>query len=206
MKSSDDFIGLCPICHTNDGFINTGRTHVGYCKEHKKSWLVGSNLFSNWRHETEEEQRRIWADVGMDDFENVEPYFEPVPTAAEKLAAEIVALREDIDTLRDRLDGVPPRSPEDMRVKRAERYEQVLVLVEAAVAGATKVIPEPQPNLAIVIAQQKGWDCHVAGKRRKEVPAEYRTVERAAEADAWLTGWDCYGDCYAEFQRDLGAA
>jgi hypothetical protein len=77
MKSSDDSIGLCPICRTNDGFINTGRTHVGYCKEHKKSWLVGSNLFSNWRNETEEEQRCIWADVGMDDFEVVEPYFHP---------------------------------------------------------------------------------------------------------------------------------
>jgi ribosome modulation factor len=126
---------------------------------------------------------------------------QPEPTAAEKLAAEIVELREDVDGLMDRLYRRPQRSPERMTKERALRWKRVLALVEAAVAGATKVIPSPQPNLAIEIAKQKGWDAHVAGMRRKELPPEYRNLERAAEADAWLTGWDRY----AEFLHDRGA-
>jgi hypothetical protein len=43
MKSSDDSIGLCPICRTNDGFINAGRTHVGYCKTAARSSRTAAN-------------------------------------------------------------------------------------------------------------------------------------------------------------------
>jgi hypothetical protein len=47
--------GLCPHCHKIDGDY-VGRSHWFLCDEHKVKWLVGANLFSSWRHETEEEQ------------------------------------------------------------------------------------------------------------------------------------------------------
>ena len=47
----------CPVCGKNDGHINIGRGHWFYCIQHKKRQYVGSNLFSAWRDETEDEQR-----------------------------------------------------------------------------------------------------------------------------------------------------
>lgn len=38
---------------------------------------MGANLFSSWRDQTEEEHRRIWNEIGLDDFEDVKPYFHP---------------------------------------------------------------------------------------------------------------------------------
>ena len=73
----DGDFGLCPVCHKFDGFANAGKSHRFYCKEHKASWLVGSNIFSSWRDQTEEEQRRIWNEIGLNEFADVEPYFRP---------------------------------------------------------------------------------------------------------------------------------
>jgi hypothetical protein len=75
----DDHFGLCPVCHRTDGFANAWKSHVFYCKEHKTLWFAGSNLFSSWRDQTEEEQRRIWKEIGLDEFEYVEPYHHPRP-------------------------------------------------------------------------------------------------------------------------------
>jgi hypothetical protein len=77
-----DCFGLCPICHETDGFANAGKSHVFYCREHKTSWCVGTNLFSSWREQTEEEQRRIWNEIGLEEFEDVKPYFYPRGEAA----------------------------------------------------------------------------------------------------------------------------
>ena len=68
------FFGLCPVCHETDSCVNAGRSHRFYCKEHKTSWCVGSNLFSSWRGQTEAEQRAIWDEIGLNDFEDVKPY------------------------------------------------------------------------------------------------------------------------------------
>jgi hypothetical protein len=73
----DDYFGLCPICHKTDGYANAGRSHRFFCKEHKTSWCIGSNIFSDWRHQTEEEQRRIWNEIGLADFQDVKPYSHP---------------------------------------------------------------------------------------------------------------------------------
>jgi hypothetical protein len=70
----DDYFGLCPICHKDDGYLNIGRSHWFYCKEHKKRWCAGGNLFSSWRHQTEKEQRKLYDEVGMSEFATVEPY------------------------------------------------------------------------------------------------------------------------------------
>jgi hypothetical protein len=74
----DNHFGVCPHCYKTDGFANAGKSHRFYCKQHRVSWYVGSNLFSNWRDQTEEEQRRIWNEIGLNDFESVEPYH-PAP-------------------------------------------------------------------------------------------------------------------------------
>jgi hypothetical protein len=70
-----DHDGLCPVCHRIDGIANAGKSHRAYCKEHRTSWRVGVNLYSSWRDQTEEEQRRIWNEIGLNEFTDVEPYF-----------------------------------------------------------------------------------------------------------------------------------
>src|SRR5262249_31157428 len=32
--------------------------HIGSCKEHKQAWHAGSNFFSSWQEETEDQQRK----------------------------------------------------------------------------------------------------------------------------------------------------
>jgi hypothetical protein len=69
----DSYFGGCPKCGGTDGYVNVGRNHWFICVEHKTKWCVGSNLFSAWRFETEEEQRHLWDSLGLDDFTEVEP-------------------------------------------------------------------------------------------------------------------------------------
>jgi hypothetical protein len=68
-RAGDYHFGVCPICHKADGYANAYRDHIFFCKEHKKLWLGGSNVFSSCREQTQEEQREIWNEIGLDDFE-----------------------------------------------------------------------------------------------------------------------------------------
>jgi len=68
-----NYFGGCPTCGKSDGYLNAGKSHRFYCSEHKTSWCIGSNLFNDWKDETEEEQRAKWRAVGMEDFADVEP-------------------------------------------------------------------------------------------------------------------------------------
>ena len=70
----ENHFGVCPECHEADGYINIGRSHVFYCAEHKTRWCVGSNLFSDWKEQTEAQQRAIYESLGFDDYETVEEY------------------------------------------------------------------------------------------------------------------------------------
>lgn len=79
---SIDYFGVCPTCKKSDGYINIGKGHWFYCREHKVRWFVGSNLFSSWRDETEEEQHAQYAELGMGDFWDV------VPLEVSRLASE----------------------------------------------------------------------------------------------------------------------
>ena len=45
--------GGCPHCGQDDGYLNVGREHWFFCREHKTKWRVGTNLFSSWREEDE---------------------------------------------------------------------------------------------------------------------------------------------------------
>ncbi len=49
--------GVCPICKRHDGHLNVGKAHWFYCNQHKTKWFAGSNLFSDWQHETYAEQK-----------------------------------------------------------------------------------------------------------------------------------------------------
>jgi len=65
----ENYFGVCLKCGKTDGYINIGAGHWFYCKQHKMCWWVGSNLFSDWREETPEEQERIYNALGFESFE-----------------------------------------------------------------------------------------------------------------------------------------
>jgi hypothetical protein len=47
--------GLCPFCkEPGDRYLNVGRVHFVVCDDCEACWLIGSNLFSSWRHESKE--------------------------------------------------------------------------------------------------------------------------------------------------------
>src|SRR3974390_1906550 len=71
-EAFDNHFGVCPICGTNNGWINIGRGHWFYCKEHKVSWFAGSNLFSSWRYETEAEQMAQYDELDFGSFREID--------------------------------------------------------------------------------------------------------------------------------------
>jgi hypothetical protein len=84
----DDCFGLCPICHKSDGYVNPGSSQYFYCGAHKKAWCAGSNLLSNWRAQTKDEQRR---------FEQVEPYFYPRPEVEQTTVTKATSATRSFD-------------------------------------------------------------------------------------------------------------
>lgn len=56
--TTDEYFGGCPHCGQNDGYINSGPDHWFVCDQHKTKWCAGSNLFSSWHDEDEEERKR----------------------------------------------------------------------------------------------------------------------------------------------------
>jgi hypothetical protein len=109
-EQADGYFGLCPHCRNNDGYVNIGRGHWFVCDEHKVMWFIGSNLFSSWKDQTEEEQERAFYARGLDQYSRIdEPYYPPQEdmTAHEQYSA-CVAQEQDrwqavLDTA-DRLD------------------------------------------------------------------------------------------------------
>jgi hypothetical protein len=67
--------GLCPECHRSDGYFNVGRSHWRFCKWHRLKWCFGSNLFSDWKGETEEEQRKTYERLEFGTFQEITPYY-----------------------------------------------------------------------------------------------------------------------------------
>lgn len=56
--TTDEYFGGCPECGKNDGCLNLRRDHWFVCDEHRTAWFVGSNLFSGWREESEDDWKR----------------------------------------------------------------------------------------------------------------------------------------------------
>jgi hypothetical protein len=89
VQNFKDHFGTCPHCHDYDGRINVGRGHWLFCDAHKVRWWVGSNLFSDWRYQTEEEQRAIYDAKGFGSYRDVEPYYPPLTDAEREEAAKL---------------------------------------------------------------------------------------------------------------------
>ena len=65
-ESERDFFHGCPECPETmgpDNIYNAGKLHRGACHEHHTTWILGSNLFSSWRDETEEQQRTRYREI-----------------------------------------------------------------------------------------------------------------------------------------------
>jgi ssDNA-binding Zn-finger/Zn-ribbon topoisomerase 1 len=93
-KDSSNYFGGCPECGGNDGYVNIGRGHWFVCKKHKTHWFIGSNLFSTWKDETPEEQRRA-VDFMFDENNNLREGWRIVdPILPEALQREWQAARD----------------------------------------------------------------------------------------------------------------
>ena len=73
-KECDRF-GLCPRCFRADYYMNVGREHWFVCDTHKTKWFAGDNLFSSWRHESDEDFARNA--LLLEEYERVEPFYYP---------------------------------------------------------------------------------------------------------------------------------
>ena len=67
------YYGDCPRCSRNDGYINLGREHWQVCHKHKVRWCIGSNLFSSWENETQQDQARNRHRIGH--YQVVKPIY-----------------------------------------------------------------------------------------------------------------------------------
>lgn len=72
---NDNYFGLCPHCHKTDGWLNIGKEHWLYCVAHRVKWTPGTNLFSSWRNETEDQQRARYEALDFGNYQEVKPYF-----------------------------------------------------------------------------------------------------------------------------------
>lgn len=91
--------GTCPECHETDGYISVGRGHWFYCSTHRTRWFVGENLFDSWKHETEEEQRARYDELGFDTFRDVAAFHPATENTAH--ARDLIDMAEfETDPLR----------------------------------------------------------------------------------------------------------
>jgi len=73
-NNATDTLGACPDCGGVTGYLNADRLHRAYCEPCRTTWVVGSNLFSGWREETEDGQRERWERVfGDTAYRDVSP-------------------------------------------------------------------------------------------------------------------------------------
>ena len=89
---TEDYWGGCPECGKTDGFVNVNCDHYFICQAHRTKWYVGSNLFSFWKFETEEEQRQNCERLGFSGFRHVEPVF-PTATSQQDASGRLVGGR-----------------------------------------------------------------------------------------------------------------
>ena len=101
-----DYFGGCPECGTNDGYLNVGREHWFVCDKHKTKWWIGSNLFSSWMEETEEEWQRN--KIKLADYREVEPIHDKEVHTNEEIAGRkpltISVAADHKDFYRSKLD------------------------------------------------------------------------------------------------------
>jgi len=58
-RHPEHFDDGCPACGSiGRKFLNIGRDHWKYSEKHGLKWNIGSNIFSSWREETEDDWAR----------------------------------------------------------------------------------------------------------------------------------------------------
>jgi hypothetical protein len=73
--TTEHYFAGCPECGDTDGYLNIGPDHWFVCDKHATCWPVGSNLFSSWLDDTEEEQQAAAALIAG--YRIVEPVLPP---------------------------------------------------------------------------------------------------------------------------------
>jgi hypothetical protein len=71
--TTEEYFGGCPECGQTDGYLNLGRDHWFVCDQHRTKWWIGSNVFSCWRNETQEDWYRAAAKLSQ--HREVEPIY-----------------------------------------------------------------------------------------------------------------------------------
>lgn len=71
-----DYFGGCPVCG-EAAHMNYHKTNLACCLKHKVFWVVGGNLFSSWRNESEDDWHRNKARIAG--CVQVSPFCEPEP-------------------------------------------------------------------------------------------------------------------------------
>lgn len=71
----EDYFGGCPLCGSNDGYVNLRSAHWFRCEEHQLRWCAGENLFSTWRNENQGDWNENFRKVGS--FREVYPMLNP---------------------------------------------------------------------------------------------------------------------------------
>jgi hypothetical protein len=78
--------GDCPKCGKNDGYVNIQRAHWFVCDEHGVKWFVGTNLFSGWRYESEQDWEHNYALLAG--YREVEPLIRPLRRVTQVIEGE----------------------------------------------------------------------------------------------------------------------
>lgn len=61
----------CPECGDTDGYESVGPSHWFVCDRHMTKWLIGSNIFSSWRDQTEADWEH--AAAVLEKYREIEP-------------------------------------------------------------------------------------------------------------------------------------
>ena len=133
---TDEYFGGCPHCGKSDGYQNIGPNHWGSCQTHKTKWRIGSNLFSCWREETEEDWLKN--EYRLSQFMEVEPVH-PELTEEEKERVKAAKYeRAVVDALGAIGWGRHPIDPEDIfgggEMNTESRPNRLCILTKGGVA------------------------------------------------------------------------
>lgn len=161
-----DYFGGCPYCGLNDGCLNLGRDHWYVCHTHRTKWWVGSNLFSSWRHEDEED----WAlhALRIRDYEEVEsvndsvwayhPNYGLIKDLSEVLRGT-GSSSEAVSTPREMISRAPVRTSVDEPSAHAPPGERLPGVLRACVALTWCAHPCAPRRQTVGAHSQVGCSC-----------------------------------------------
>lgn len=96
---SENYFGGCPECGGSDGVRNVGRVHWCFCSTHGLKWAIGSNLFSSWHNETEDDWRRNAEMLALfTEVEKLMPYREKLRTRAARALLDLLRLAKSTNS------------------------------------------------------------------------------------------------------------